>query len=37
MSALDHITNRLFHNPRLACALLCAAILLAGQLDGRLP
>ncbi len=35
--ALSSICNLLALHPRIACALLCALILLAGQLDTRLP
>lgn len=35
--ALDAATNFLALHPRWTCALLCALILVAGQMDGRLP
>ena len=35
--ALDAACNFLATRPRLTCALLVALILVAGQMDGRLP
>lgn len=35
--ALTSACNYLAHHPRLTAALLCASILLAGQLDRTLP
>lgn len=33
----DQFVNFLAHRPRLTCALLVALILVAGQMDGRMP
>jgi len=37
MTSIDMACNFLALHPRLTCALLVALILVAGQMDGRLP